>query len=203
MQNAVAGVRGVSEGKARGQVFVIPGPVGLLPVRLSGKGFRHYAAILRVISLALPHSGRALVKPAIEADTGRQLIAVDLIRGLQQRIAEPARQNQVGGKAPTVLEVHLTFCALKITGNQLAWSKEVPGFILVVDRIALGKQTGNGRSRKVVGLAKTGIDGWIPARCRVQGCTRVSDARRRKPERIGHSSWNILCGAGAVVGNDP
>src|SRR5260370_27112009 len=100
MQDAAAGVRRVSEGKTRSQVFVIPSPKRLLPVRLSGKGFRNYAAILRVISLALLHRSRALVKPAIEADIGRHLIAVDLIRGLQQRIAYAAGENRVGGHAP-------------------------------------------------------------------------------------------------------
>src|ERR1035438_4098520 len=116
MQPAGAGMRRIREGQAWREILVVPSPVGLLSVGLAGKRHLHQSPRgLRVQGLPQALVLRALFKPAIQADSGRDLIAVRLIGWLQEGIAQPPGEYQIRSNAPGVLEIELGFVVPEIS----------------------------------------------------------------------------------------
>src|SRR5258708_4275198 len=103
MQESTTRMWGIGKRETWSQILVVPVPVWRLPVCLPRKIHRHNWPR----GVALQHSLAATIKPVIEAWAGRHLVAMDFIRRLQQRIAQPARKHQIGGDAPRILGVHL------------------------------------------------------------------------------------------------
>ena len=74
----------VSEGKARGKIFVVITPIGWFAVGIAGK-----PELDRIIErLPSPHRRCPLVEPVIQAECGRDLHSVLLVRRLQKRPPE-------------------------------------------------------------------------------------------------------------------
>src|SRR6266853_5800271 len=185
--------------EARGDVLVIPGPVRLLSVRLSGKIHRHG----RVIRIPRQHGLTALVKPIVQADTGRYLITMDFIWRLQQRVSQASSEHQARGDSPGVLEIELALVVPEIPGDQVSGVEKVPSLVLVVLFVRFCEQARNRSGCEVIISAEGGIHGRISPGSRIQTGCRVCDSGNVQPVNVRARGGKVLCITGAVVRNDP
>src|SRR5712691_8667183 len=128
MENAAIGTGRPCEGDAGRNVLVVPVPIGLLPVGLSGKVELHDGSI----GLAGEHSLAALIEPVMQADRRRNLGTGCLVRRLQQGVARAESQGKVGGHAPGILAIQLKLVGPEMTRHKGAFRQHAKSLSEVV-----------------------------------------------------------------------
>src|SRR5450631_1127007 len=116
MPKATAGMRRVREGEPGSDVLVVPIPIGLASVPLA----REIEREVRLSGDPVEHVAAALQEPVVQVDRGRRLVAVRLVRRLQQRVTEAVGKYEIGGDPPFVLEIQLGLDAVKVARNEAA-----------------------------------------------------------------------------------
>src|SRR5712671_3101146 len=148
VQKTATAMGRVRKRESGSKVFVVPSPIGLFPIRLSGKVHRNH----RMISVPLHHGLCPFAKPVVQADTGRDLVAMSLVGRLQQRISQTSSEDQVRSQTPAVLRVHLAFGRLEIASEQFPGSKEVTGLVLVISLVRLSEKACNRSGGEIIGF---------------------------------------------------
>src|SRR5208337_2972611 len=166
--SAIAAGR-VSKSDARGDVLVIPRPIRLLAVGLSGERKLND----RIVDLASQHRGCALFVIGVETQARGYLRACSFIRRLQQGIAQSVCECEIGLYSPLILPVPFPLMGPEMPGNVRSFWQSAERLGQVVVRIDHGDQPRQSCNGEVVVDAKRTLDSRERAGRRIQAHTAV------------------------------
>src|SRR5260370_16589445 len=109
-QQSVIEIRGVSKGKTRAEILIVPGPVRLLPIGLPAGAVGDYL----ICGFSECHGLCPAAHKLIQALVRGNLISRCLVTRLQQRISQPRGNRQIWTDVPYVLKVKISFPAANL-----------------------------------------------------------------------------------------
>ena len=181
-------IGGVGNRQARPEIVLLHRPIGLKSPRAWPAGANEmYGCTLLPSAACWPR----VSKPLVEIGGGRDLLAVDLIRRLQQRMMQAEGERQIRPDTPRVLPVILEFVVLEIAIERepraAAASRLAIGRDLIIRlRGDVVEQAGQVGHRVVIGAGEVRIDRGQAEGRGIEARTRADDAAVHQRVGIRH-----------------